>query len=504
MRSKWLFVSSLVGLLLVGFIATSLISYHVANDSIVRHLEEQMLPLTSDNIYSEIQRDLLQPVVISSLMANDTFVHEWALAGEQDPQRMAAYLAHISQTYDTITSFYVSEQTRQYYHASGILKEVSEDDPADAWYFRSRAIRDDYEINVDRDTAEPSRLSVFVNYRVLDETGRLIGVTGIGLSMDIVAALIESYQHRYSREIFFVDRQGEITVHGNNFDRDLHLSNQDGLNRVHTRILTSPSSSLSYKTSEGNTVYLNSRLIPEFDWFLVVEQDNGPETERLEGVLLVNVLISIGISLVVLLTAYFTVGGYQRRLEKMATRDKLTNAASRHVFDDIFWRANKRCQRKGTSLCLIAIDIDKFKAINDRFGHQYGDRVIQTIANIIDSQIRDGDVLCRWGGEEFLVLLEACSLERTTDIAEKTRHIVANHSFHLANKVHHFTISLGVAEQLPEETQDGLLHRCDEALYQSKRAGRNRCTVAESLTESEDKPPDHPPEKPPRPLPIPS
>src|SRR5690554_1447910 len=179
MRSKWLFVSLLVGLLLVGFVATSLISYHVANDSIVRQLEEQMLPLTSDNIYSETQRDLLQPVVISSLMANDTFVHEWAREGEQDAQRMADYLAHISHKYEAITSFYVSEQTRRYYHASGILKEVSADDPADAWYFRSRDMRTRYEINVDSDTADPSRLSVFVNYRVLDETGRLIGVTGI-------------------------------------------------------------------------------------------------------------------------------------------------------------------------------------------------------------------------------------------------------------------------------------------------------------------------------------
>lgn len=76
MQTKWFFVSSLVVLLLVGFVATSLISYHVANDSIVRQLEEQMLPLTSDNIYSEIQRDLLQPLLISSLMANDTFVND--------------------------------------------------------------------------------------------------------------------------------------------------------------------------------------------------------------------------------------------------------------------------------------------------------------------------------------------------------------------------------------------------------------------------------------------
>lgn len=478
MQTKWFFVSSLVVLLLVGFVATSLISYRVANDSIVRQLEEQMLPLTSDNIYSEIQRDLLQPLLISSLMANDTFVNDWAREGEQDPQRMADYLSHIRQTYGTITSFFVSEKTRLYYHSTGILKQVSADDPADAWYFRSRSINEEYEINVDRDAADPSRVSVFVNYRVIDQNGRLMGVAGVGLSMDIVAALIENYQQRYGREIFFVNRQGEVTLHSSNFNRDRHLRNRDGLNRLVTRILSSPSSSLSYKTTDGNTIYLNSRLIPEFDWFLVVEQINDPGAERLESALMLNVLISIGVSLVILVIAYFTLGGYQRRLENMATRDKLTNTASRHVFDDIYRRASKRSERKETSLCLIAMDIDNFKIINDQFGHQSGDRVIQTIAKIVKSQIRDGDVLCRWGGEEFLILLEDCGLERAIEIAERIRKAVANHDFRLGDDVHQLTVSLGIAERKPGEEQDALLHRCDEALYQSKREGRNRTTVA--------------------------
>lgn len=478
MRTKWFFVSSLVALLLSGIIATSFISYHVANDSIVRQLEEQMLPLTSDNIYSEIQRDLLQPLLISSLMANDTFVHNWATDSQRDPLRMAEYLGHIRQKYGTITSFFVSEETRLYYHSTGVLKQVSEDDPADAWYFRSRDSKEEYEINVDRDTAEPSRISVFVNYKVVDKAGRLVGVTGVGLSMDIVTSLIESYQQRYGREIFFVNRQGEVTVHSSNFDSNLHLRDRDGLTGLVTRILTSPSSSLSYKTTDGNTIYLNSRLIPEFDWFLVVEQINDPHGERLEGALMINILISIGISLVVLLIAYFTLGGYQRRLETMATRDKLTNAASRHVFDDIFRRASRRCERKGSSLCLIAMDIDNFKAINDQFGHQRGDQVIKAVARIIRSQIRDNDTLCRWGGEEFLTLLEDCDLERALEIAERIRKSVESHDFRFGTSVHHFTLSLGVAERNPGEDQDALLSRCDEALYQSKREGRNRTTLA--------------------------
>src|SRR5690606_5642793 len=142
----------------------SLTSYFVARESLSRNISEQMLPLTSDNIYSEIQRDLLRPILISSLMGTDTFVRDWALGGENDSERIIAYLTEIQQQYDTITAFYVSESTRQYYHPTGVIKTVNESDPADAWYFRVRNIRQPYEVNVDTDTADRSRVSIFINY----------------------------------------------------------------------------------------------------------------------------------------------------------------------------------------------------------------------------------------------------------------------------------------------------------------------------------------------------
>ncbi|MDO9477184.1 MAG: diguanylate cyclase, partial [Pseudohongiella sp.] len=155
-RRKFIFISALTALMIVGFMATSLTSYFVVQESLSRNVSEQMLPLTSDNIYSEIQRDLLRPILISSVMATDTFVRDWALEGEEDSARIISYLNEIQQQYNTITAFYVSDATRQYYHPSGVLKTVSEQDPADAWYFRVRGLQQDYEVNVDTDTADRS------------------------------------------------------------------------------------------------------------------------------------------------------------------------------------------------------------------------------------------------------------------------------------------------------------------------------------------------------------
>lgn len=105
-KRKLIFVSALTALMVLGFLATSLTSYFVARDSISRNISEQMLPLTSDNIYSEIQRDLLRPILISSVMATDTFVRDWALSGEDDNTQIIAYLTEIQQEYNTITAFF--------------------------------------------------------------------------------------------------------------------------------------------------------------------------------------------------------------------------------------------------------------------------------------------------------------------------------------------------------------------------------------------------------------
>jgi len=418
-----------------------------------------MLPLTSDNIYSEIQRDLLQPLLISSLMANDTFLINWAETGEQDPQQLSDYLAQIQRKYNTITAFFVSEKTRNYYHPKGIIKQVDETDPADSWFFKTRQINTDYDINIDWDTAEPNRMSIFVNYRVMNQQGELVGVTGVGLSMESVAELIENYQRRYGREIYFVDRQGEITLRSSQFQNDIYLQNKDGLDKLFLQILSNPSASVTYAAKNGNTIYLNSRLVPEFDWFLI------------------NIAVSLAISICVLLVAHFTLRGYQRRLEMMATKDKLTGATSRQVFDWVFNKAQKTALRKDWSLSMIVLDIDHFKMVNDKYGHQFGDQVLKSVSRLIKQKVRDVDTLCRWGGEEFLLLLENCDQQHAARVAETIREAVSEHQIRIKDETVSVTISAGVAEYQLGESMDNLIERCDHAMYESKNKGRNRITV---------------------------
>ncbi|MBC52486.1 MAG: diguanylate cyclase [Gammaproteobacteria bacterium] len=477
-KRKLLFVSALTALMVIGFMATSLTSYFVARDSLSRNITEQMLPLTSDNIYSEIQRDLLRPILISSVMATDTFVRDWALTGEEDPNRIIAYLNEIQQEYDTITAFYVSEQSRQYYHPTGVLKTVSEQDPADDWYFRVRSMRDPYEVNVDTDTADRSRVSIFINYRVSDYNGQYMGATGVGLSVEAVTELIDIYQQRYDRTIYFVDRQGNVTLTGRGDDRSARLQDRAALGAIATQILSTPSAALEYVDRQGHKVFLNSRLVPEFDWYLIVEQDATVSEQRLDNTLLLNLSLSAAIMVLVLIIAHFTLRSYQRRLEEMATRDRLTGIANRHLFDMIFEHLSRSTQRYPRPVALVSIDIDHFKRINDSHGHHAGDLVLQAVSRAILQHTRQSDTLCRWGGEEFILLLDNCPLDEAVNRADIIRQAIKEQSVAFGRNQIRVTLSMGVTEWVPGEELEPLLARADAALYQAKEGGRDQVVRA--------------------------
>jgi diguanylate cyclase (GGDEF)-like protein len=473
-NNKYYLIAALSVLLVAGFLATTFIGYLAARDSMARQITEEALPLTSDNVYSEIQRDLLTPVLISSLMARDTFVRDWVLEGEQEEGRIRSYLREMVEEYNTITAFFVSERTRRYYHPDGVLKTVAADDPGDAWYFRVRDLRGPFEINLDTDTADPGRLSIFINYRVLGYAGELIGVTGVGLAVDSVAELVESYQRRFGRTLYFIDREGAVTLSGRSYAGAGRIQETPGLGSRATHILTSPSASVNYVRDDGKTVHVNSRLMPEFDWYLVVEQESGTGTQAIRTSLFVNLAVSIGVTALVLLGAYLILSGYQRRMEVLAATDRLTGAGNRQVFDIVFEHIAGSLKRSPRPVAVILFDLDRFKAVNDTYGHPGGDAVLRHVVSVVRRQVRESDTLCRWGGEEFLILLDDCDHARALARAETIRTAIKQEPARYGREQIAITVSAGVAVLQPGEDAASLIARADAHLYAAKRGGRDQ------------------------------
>ncbi len=161
----------------------------------------------------------------------------------------------------------------------------------------------------------------------------------------------------------------------------------------------------------------------------------------------------------------------EEALRIAATVDRLTGALNRQTFEDALGKETERAKRYGSPLSLLMFDIDRFKGINDTYGHQTGDSVLRTVSSLVRENIRSVDFFGRWGGEEFMVLLPETSLEDAVIVAEKLRKLLENHSFSPVPRV---TASFGVAQCHEQEAFDSLTKRTDTALYRAKNRGRNR------------------------------
>ncbi|MDF0750914.1 GGDEF domain-containing protein [Marinobacter sp. 71-i] len=171
----------------------------------------------------------------------------------------------------------------------------------------------------------------------------------------------------------------------------------------------------------------------------------------------------------------------ERQLLKIAQTDTLTGLANRARLSDIFEREQQRARRYNTPITILALDLDHFKAVNDRYGHETGDMALQHVARIFRECLRATDLPARLGGEEFGILLTNTNSQQGLEVAEKIRVAVASTPLHVNNDVIRLTLSGGVAEFGTDgDTLRDLVREADRRLYHAKDAGRNQIIPADN------------------------
>lgn len=173
----------------------------------------------------------------------------------------------------------------------------------------------------------------------------------------------------------------------------------------------------------------------------------------------------------------------KERLRFMAYHDELTGLPNRRLFHDLLQQSLKQAHRNKQEIGVLFLDLDNFKRVNDLYGHDHGDKLLKEVARLLQGRLRDSDILCRWGGDEFVIgLLECDGIDGVINVAEKICLQLTGSMGDDADKAH-VTLSIGIA-LYPQHGSDAdrLIRNADVAMYRAKRSGKNRCELFLSKT----------------------
>lgn len=478
LKQKRYYIALAALLFLLSFVGTSFLSYFAAKQSYSDYIRDESLPLASQNIYSDIQKDIIPAITISRVMANDAFVLRWYEAGEKDVALIQEYLKKIHQQFNTTTAFFISENTHNYYHFNRKeIKKVEENNPDDRWYFDIKNSTEPLVINVDKEFRTDDKYLMFVDYRVVDKQGKFAGVIGVGLSLDVLREHLIHYQKKYKRTAYFLNQYGQRVIKFDATQLNIHPIIAKNIQQYSSLKLSQKQNIpvQEFTDEQGKKVFASIRYIPQLNWYFVVEETEEVQT-KLRQSLVFNIVIAFLMTFLLMSVLQMVFGKYHDSLHKMATQDWLTGLYNRQYCEALLQKHMDKYDEENKPASVLLLDVDHFKKINDNHGHATGDSVLKAIANTINDNVTVPHFTCRWGGEEFLMVLPATNLQDAQTIANDILNNVRQ-SKPIDNSPIKLSISCGVCQMANKEPADAFFKRLDNALYQAKDNGRDRVEV---------------------------
>lgn len=473
MRFDYRVVFIITALLFTLSTSLTVVNYFVSMEFTQSQLKNSSLPLTVDNIYTEIQKQIIEPNLISSMMAHDTFMKDWLANEESDTDKIVRYLDTIQSKYKMSTTFLVSERSMNYYTANGLIEKVKPGNPNNAWYFSFKNIPEVHEINIDRNEFMGKSLLMFINHKIFDDHSQLLGTIGVGLKTSYIDEMLKRFRQDYKFNVYFVDESGQLIISEQRDNAPSYLDEIPGLDQLKLDLASSGSQIYEY-TKHNDAYLLNRKYIPELDLYLMVEAKMDDFTEKVKKTFYLNVLTTILLTVIITMIVLLYVRKMHSRLNNLANNDALTGLPNRRTFNDALERLLLLTKRSEPPLSIIFLDVDNFKEINDSKGHDVGDKVLKCLSGILNTTVRSSDFVARWGGEEFIVMLTGTDIDNASVIAEKLRTIFANSEELQALVGSPVTASFGVTSIEDDDNIDVIFKRVDQALYQAKSDGKNR------------------------------
>ncbi|MGE5396220.1 MAG: diguanylate cyclase [Chitinophagales bacterium] len=442
------------------------------------HLEKTV-NLVDIDISNHIENSMSKPVMVSKTMANDEFLKAWLLKEPENTGddtylgQLYSYLKAYQEEYNYTTVFCVSAQTGNYYYQDGLNKTVSKEDDHDVWYYNFIASGHEYDLEIDTNEANNNNITVFVNFRVEGDDGRLLGVIGVGLQASSIEDTIRSYEKDYGLSVYIVNVRGvknSFTGGTDIFVSQDKLPEYIGI-KEKIKMKKSGGSEIQWFTSGGERKCLITKYNDTLGWYLVLEMETNSISSSFQERMKSNVLFMlISLAACIFVTMVVSII-YNKRIVTIENTDDLTGLSNRKLFSEQYLTfVRKRRERKKT---LFMLDIDHFKEINDTYGHVFGNQVLAMVADELRNAINGFGIASRWGGDEFIGIL-AVEPEEAQRILGRFMDALKSGE---KDGGYRITVSVGAIEINEKLSMEQIIQKADEVLYYSKENGRDRITV---------------------------
>lgn len=456
----------------------------VACTNVIQRVAKENSEMQSETIAqmvsTSIENEFIKPITVAKTVSQNLEVRSYISGKTRADAKavegvMARQLMSVGNGLGYHMVFAVSEKSRAYYTYNGISKYLDiENDGHDVWYKDLLETSKTYIVNVDTDEDNNWALSVFVNYKILDDAGNMLGACGVGVDMNDLLELMAGFEKAYDIKVDLVDRNGLIQI-----DSDASSIEARYLNNSYFEDVTG--SDFYYQQYDGYS-YM-TKYIDELDWYLVV-RDNHPVKINIYRIIIPIVLIFImGVNLMVITFAVISIRekkaeeAYKRRYVA-SIKDEMTGLYNRRGFE-----ADCEAIAKENSLSqysIIMMDLNGLKSANDNLGHEAGDELIIGAAKCMNNAFSGLGDIYRVGGDEFVALLKG-EKEDIYAAANAFDHLTANFKGELVSEL---SVSKGIVlcEEHPELAFSEAKALADKLMYEDKdeyyrRTGKNRRRV---------------------------
>ncbi|MEG1834646.1 MAG: diguanylate cyclase [Oscillospiraceae bacterium] len=396
---------------IIGFTFTE-VSTNVSFKKIFTKDIEYVSKLTSENMYMGIKELMGQPINVSLSMARDNFLRDYMSNEKSGVQSDAMidtlkkYLSEYKNKNNFDTVFLVSAKTGNYYHyKNGIDRVMSPDNKEDIWYYDFLKSDDEYALNVDNDQATNDNITVFVNCKLKDDKGNILGIIGVGLETPYIQNLLAQNENEYQIDAYLVDDYGNVQLSDKLTEfENVNLFEKPAYSQIKDEIVKNKTSTENKWYESGQeSGYFVTRYIPYLNWYLIVEKSAEVLHHKMINQLWVNGMLTIVVLFGVLAVTTIILKKNNKKIAKLAEQDQLTGLKNRTSYErDI--EKYKGELKKYQPFGIGVFDLNDLKGVNDIYGHQEGDEYLKAFSEILSKNFSKSPVY-RIGGDEFCVIL---------------------------------------------------------------------------------------------------